>query len=174
VDQDGTIVTTTSHMPPLRSDPLSASFFNPSTDSASLFAPVQGIIIDVEPTPVSLFTVTKNTKRDVYDTARERAGLMSYTEPKDVLLYNEEQLITETSICNIALWRKRRHAWHWITPHRSTGCLPGVTRRWLLEQDRIREASPQDDLSLESVQPGDWVLLFNGVKGCQLGRVKAL
>src|SRR6266852_9215370 len=25
----------------------------------------------------------------------------------------------------------------WVTPHESTGCLPGVVRRWLLEQHLV-------------------------------------
>lgn len=88
------------------------------------------------------------------------------TSPADVLLYNPLDQISETTIYNVAFYRSNR----WQTPPVSSGCLPGVLRRWLLEQGRIYEAD-ENLLTRESSQEGEYVLLFNGVHGCRLGRL---
>ncbi|KAF9469789.1 aminotransferase [Collybia nuda] len=150
-------------------DPTAAAFFSPISDNASLFGPVLPVYIDSEPTPTSLFTSTKTTHRTVYNDARLRVGLSlspASFAASDVLLYNPQGLITETSIFNVAFHRSLQ----WVTPPASTGCLPGVLRRWLLEQGRIQEDKDKI-LTKDSVQEGDWVLLFNGVQGCRLGRI---
>lgn len=156
------------------SDPTSATFFKPDTDYPSLFGPPLRIQVDIEPTPSSIFTVTKTTNRAVYDAARARAGVPPLSStihpdpplPSDVLLFNSQNMITETSIYNVAFYRSKR----WLTPLVSTGCLPGVLRRWLLEQGRIFE-DDENLLTKESIVEGECVLLLNGVQGCQLGRV---
>ncbi|TFL06813.1 aminotransferase [Pterulicium gracile] len=172
VRKEGAITITSAPIKPLLSDPTSATFFNPLTDSPSMFGPIQSIFIDTQPTTSSIHTFTKTTLRDHYDQARSRAKIPSLTSPADVVLHNNQHLVTETSISNVAVWRQKGYGSYWITPHTNTGCLPGVLRRWLLEQGRIREAMPNDDLSLERIRPGDWLLLFNGVHGCRLGRVE--
>jgi branched-subunit amino acid aminotransferase/4-amino-4-deoxychorismate lyase len=153
------------------SDPTAASLFNPVSDN---IPPEMGSIlpihIDSQPTPTSIFTSTKTTQRTVYNDARARIGLplgpSSASAESDVLLYNPDYLITETSIFNVAFYRSSS----WITPATTTGCLPGVFRRWLLEQGRVREADGHL-LTKDSVKEGEWVLLFNGVQGCRLGRI---
>ncbi|KIM88822.1 hypothetical protein PILCRDRAFT_95446 [Piloderma croceum F 1598] len=175
--ESGALTATATPVKPFTSDPTSASFFKPDTDYHSLFGPPLRIQVDSQPTPSSIFTSTKTTNRAVYDTARTRAGVppLSSTDssippdpppPSDVLLYNSENSITETSIYNVAFYRSNR----WLTPPISTGCLPGVLRRWLLEQGRIYEAD-ENLLTRESIVEGECVLLVNGVQGCQLGRI---
>lgn len=169
------LTATATPVKPFTSDPTSASFFKPDTDNHSLFGPPLRIQVDSEATPSSLFTATKTTNRAVYDTARTRAGVLPLPStgsssdpppPSDVLLYNSENLIMETSIYNVGFYRSNR----WLTPPVSTGCLPGVLRRWLLEQGRIFEAD-ENSLTRESIVEGECVLLMNGVQGCQLGKI---
>jgi hypothetical protein len=177
LDESGALATTATSIKPFTSDPTSASFFKPDTDYHSLFGPPLKIHIDSEPTPTSIFTSTKTTNRSLYDAARVRAGVppLSSTPPStptdppppsDVLLYNPKNQITETSIYNVAFYRSNR----WLTPPAATGCLPGVLRRWLLEQGRIYEAD-ESLLTRESITEGECVLLVNGVHGCQLGKL---
>src|SRR3984957_4655068 len=152
---------------PFSSDPTAASLFNPTIDNALQFHLATKVYVDSQPTPVSIFTRTKTTRRQLYDQARSRAGISPPpSEPSDVLLYNPQLCITEASVCNVAFWRLSK----WVTPPTSSGCLAGVLRRWLLEQGRIVEAD-EGSLTKETIQDGDWVLLMNGVIGCQLGIV---
>ncbi|KAJ7161310.1 aminotransferase class IV-domain-containing protein [Mycena crocata] len=167
----GLLTAAASPLPPLKFDPTSPSFSKPLTDSATLYGPAMTLFLDTQPTPPSgLFTSTKTTHRTIYDTARARVGLSPLygTDSTDVILYDDSDHITEASIFNVAFY----HAHNWVTPPLSTGCLPGVLRRWLLQHKRIREAE-EGELTKAGLRPGDWVLLFNSVHGCRLGRITA-
>lgn len=173
MEESGALTATASPVKPFTSDPTSAAFFKPDTDYHSLFGVPLRIHIDSEPTPSSVFTQTKTTCRTLYDEARIRALVpdpsATHTDPtlpSDVLLYNSDNHISEASIYNVAFYRSKR----WQTPPASTGCLPGVLRRWLLEQGRIYEAD-ENLLTRESIVEGECVLLFNGVRGCTLGKL---
>ncbi|KAF7337478.1 hypothetical protein MSAN_02220800 [Mycena sanguinolenta] len=151
LSQAGVLTATASRVSPFKFDPTSPSFSRPLTDSATLYGPAS------------------TTERTVYNAARARAGLPALPSPDaDVLLYNPSEHITETSVSNVAFYRSHR----WVTPPLSAGCLAGVTRRWLLQHKRIFEAEP-GELTKASMRPGDWVLLFNSVHGCRLGRITA-
>lgn len=121
------------------------------------------LFLDKLATPSSLFTATKTTNRGHYEAARARLGLPDAGGPADVILWNTQGMITETSVRNLAFFRNRR----WVTPHDSTGCLPGVMRRWLLERGLV----VTDDRGLlrrDNVQEGELVLIFNAVEGCRI------
>jgi 4-amino-4-deoxychorismate lyase len=72
-------------------------------------------------------------------------------------------MITETSVRNLAFFRHGL----WVTPHDSTGCLPGVMRRWLLEQGLV-VTDDRGLLSRDNVREGELVLVFNAVEGCRI------
>ncbi|KAJ7631252.1 aminotransferase [Roridomyces roridus] len=156
----GLLTATASPVKPFKIDPTSPSFSKPLTDSATLYGPAMTLFVDPEPTPPSgLFTSTKTTERTVYNASRARVGLPSLpTDDADVIMYNSQLHITEAS--------------EWVTPPLASGCLPGVLRRWLLQHKRIREAA-EGELTKSRLNPGDWVLLFNCVHGCRLGRITA-
>jgi branched-subunit amino acid aminotransferase/4-amino-4-deoxychorismate lyase len=141
-----------------------AAYISPSLDSLprSLGDPI-ALFLDIEATPTSLFTATKTTCRSHYAVARARLGLPDVGGPADVLLWNTKGMLTETSVRNFALFRQGR----WVTPHDSTGCLQGVTRRWLLERGLIA-TDEQGRLHKNSVREGELVLLFNAVEGCRI------
>ena len=84
----------------------------------------------------------------------------------DVLLYNSNGFITETSIRNVAFRRGNQ----WITPRSESGCLPGVSRRVLLEEGTIVEG----DIRREELCLNETILTFNSVEGCCLGRLALL
>ncbi|KAI0639951.1 aminotransferase [Trametes polyzona] len=129
------------------------------------------VFLDTVPTPSSLFTRTKTTYREHYTAARSRFGIPPppTSSLREVLLFNERGEITETSIRNVAF--VRRSPPRWVTPSSSTGCLPGVMRRWLLERDRVTEAAAEE-LTLDGIVDGECILLFNGVEGCRIGHVR--
>jgi 4-amino-4-deoxychorismate lyase len=158
----------------LMTTPITAASFNPDTDDPARFGSALSIVLDSQPTSASIFTSTKTTHRSQYDNARSRAGvskigmISAAHQPADVLMYNDRDEIMETSIRNIALWRSGQ----WITPLKSTGCLPGVVRRHLLERGAIREPSAEDFTPKKAeVKDGEWLLLFNAVEGCRIGRL---
>ncbi len=128
------------------------------------------IRVDHTPTTPSLFTTTKTTLRTLYDEARARNNIPALTAPGglgfEVLLVDKDNHILETSIYNIAFRRGSR----WVTPNAKYGCLPGVFRRWLLEQ-KLFEEDQDDILVKEVVEDGEYVLLCNGAQGCRLGRI---
>ncbi|KAI1793191.1 aminotransferase [Ganoderma leucocontextum] len=155
-------------------DPMAPSMWLPSAsspDPPSFGLDLLAIYPDTVPTPSSMFTRTKTTHRDHYNAARSRFAIPLPPSPSldDVVLFNENGNITETSIRNIAF--VRRSPPKWLTPATSTGCLPGVLRRWLLEQGRIVEAD-EGELKLDEIVHGEYVLTFNGVEGCRLGRIQ--
>lgn len=163
----GTITTTVAPTPPLAADPMFAAHISSSTDCLprSLGDPIT-LFLDKIATPSSLFTATKTTYRNHYAEARARFGLpdVGGLADADVLLWNTNGMVTETSVRNLAFFRRGR----WVTPHDSTGCLPGVTRRWLLEQGLVT-IDDQGLLTRANVQEGELVLLFNAVEGCRIG-----
>lgn len=163
LSRSGKLAVTTTPMPSLTSDPtiLPISRNIPEESIGTIL-----LHLDQESTAPSLFTITKTTNRRIYDEARQRNHLPSLPSPTDVLLYNSEQLITETTIFNVAFYRSSG----WITPALSSGCLPGVMRRWLLEEGRIRE-DHEGILTRSVVKEGELILLFNGAQGCRLGRI---
>lgn len=155
-------------------DPMAPSLWLPSASSThppNFGLELLVIHVDEVPTPSSVFTRTKTTHRDCYTAARSRFNIPPppTTSCDDVLLYNDCEDVTETSIRNIAF--VRRSPPQWITPSASSGCLTGVIRRWLLEQGRVVEAR-DGELKKTDIVDGEYVLTFNGVEGCRLGRVK--
>ncbi|KAF9225554.1 hypothetical protein BS17DRAFT_778760 [Gyrodon lividus] len=171
----GGMETTTTPVEPLRYDPTKPSCFNPETDPHAQFEPILSILVDTQPTSGTVSM--KTTYRQPYDDARARAGIplvgtprprdIASDRPDDVVLFNTSKLITESSICNVAFYRNG----NWFTPPLAVGCISGVFRRWLLENDRIHEAV-EDPILLDTIKDNEWVLVFNGVMGCRLGRVR--
>jgi len=160
----GNITATVAPVSPLGADPVLAAHISPSMDTLppSLGDPI-ALFLDSAATPSSLFTATKTTNRGHYSAARARFGLPEAGGPADVLLWNTKGMITETSVRNVAFFRHGR----WVTPHDSTGCLPGVMRRWLLEQ-RLVVTDDRGWLSRNNVKEGELVLIFNAVEGCRI------
>ncbi|KAL7285557.1 hypothetical protein ACG7TL_000661 [Trametes sanguinea] len=171
----GILSVTASPTSPLASrDPAALSLWIPSPSSPEpplREAPLLVVHLDTVATPSSNFTRTKTTCRDHYTAARNRFDIPPppASSLDDVLLYNEDGEITETSIRNVAFARGLPP--RWVTPSASTGCLPGVMRRWLLEQGRVVEAG-RGELVRDAVVDGECVLTFNGLEGCCIGRLK--
>ncbi|KAI9445055.1 aminotransferase [Lactarius indigo] len=164
LNRTGAINTTAMPINSLTGDPMLAAHISPSTDclSHSLGEPIT-LFLDVAATPPSLFTSTKTTRRSHYAEARARLGLPDADGSADVLLWNPKGMLMETSIRNFALFRRG----HWVTPHDSTGCLHGVTRRWLLEQSLVK-SDDQALLHKDNLKDGELVLTFNAVEGCRI------
>ncbi|KAI0033813.1 aminotransferase [Vararia minispora EC-137] len=161
---DGAQDVTVSPLPVLShpEDPFRASSFIPDVSEHPSFT----LHLDTAPTPSSIFTSTKTTHRKHYDAARIRHSLV-WGQPADVLLYDAFSVLSETTTRNVAFYRSGR----WLTPADPSGCLEGVTRRWLIEQGRV--ALDEDRLlRKDDVQEGEIALVFNAVDGCRLAIVR--
>lgn len=96
------------------------------------------VALDVDRTASSPYTHYKTTRRQMYDAARQRAGITG-PELKEVLLVNSDSgVIMDGSISTVYFWRNGR----WVTPpvpskygkESGSGGLDGTTRRWALER----------------------------------------
>ncbi|ORY86244.1 aminotransferase [Protomyces lactucae-debilis] len=115
------------------------------------------VLLDVRPVDADLRLVQhKTTLREHYEEPVKRLGT-SYTAHQEVLLYNKQGLITEGTISSIAVRRQGK----WITPRVESGCLAGVMRRCLLNQDMITEG----DIHKDELQNGESVIIFNALRG---------
>eukprot|EP00124_Ichthyophonus_hoferi_P002708 Ihof_evm2s197 gene=Ihof_evmTU2s197 len=90
----------------------------------------------------------KTTNRLVYSQMAQLADVGS-NGIFDVVLYNEKENITETTIANIAVWKGTKDDGYWLTPPTSTGLLPGVMRGELMRKGELVEGNlTVDDLLL--------------------------
>lgn len=100
------------------------------------------------------FLFHKTTRRDVYEAARA-----SRPDCDQVILWNEQGMVTETDIANVALLRDGR----WVSPPASAGLLPGTMRADLLERGVIAEA----DVPVAELRRASQIAVFNSVRGWQ-------
>ena len=102
--------------------------------------------------PENPFLYHKTTRREVYERA-----LHSVAGCDDVLLWNPDGYITETSIANVVVDIGGER----ITPALSCGLLGGTYRQWLLDRGEVREGKiHMDELSLVR-----GLYLINSVRG---------
>lgn len=112
----------------------------------------QALRLQLAPTPVDStqrWLFHKTTRRQVYDAARAACP-----GADDVLLWNEQSEVTETTIGNIVA----RVDGRLVTPPLACGLLPGTLRAWLLDQGEIVEQ----------------VIRLDQLAGCELYRINAL
>lgn len=135
--------------------PLAAPQFSFETlDEAAKGKPLVSVVLDTQPFDVPIddpYVLHKTTKRDMYDTSRARTNCQWHSdnnEPFDVILWNPNQEITETSITNIAIQFTENGKRIWKTPSVSCGLLPGVFRAHLFEQspDIVEDVVTINDL----------------------------
>ena len=98
------------------------------------------------------FLFHKTTHREVYDRCKR-----DFPDHDDVVLWNEEGEITETTIANLVL----RLEGELITPALDSGLLPGTLRERLLAEEGLH----QGVVTLEDLQSAEEIFLINSVRG---------
>lgn len=93
-------------------------------------APVRLVLAREPVDPASVFLYHKTTRRDIYERARAASP-----GGDDVLLWNSQGEVTETTIANVVLDLDGAM----VTPPLSSGLLPGIMREWLLRSGVVRE-----------------------------------
>ncbi len=102
----------------------------------------------------SPFLFHKTTRREIYEQKRAERP-----DAHDVLLWNENGEITESTIANIAI----NIGSQWITPPVASGLLPGVMREELLANGVWVEA--QTPIHRDTLAPGIEIQLANALRG---------
>jgi para-aminobenzoate synthetase / 4-amino-4-deoxychorismate lyase len=137
------------------------------TVTATACAPGQATgYVRLSPERVSsgdVFLRHKTTCRDRYERLYAEASAVGFD---DVLFRNERGEMTEGAISNIFILRDGRL----FTPPLSSGLLPGIFRRHLLEIDATAE---ERVLSLQDLESADGVFLCNAVRGMRQVRLSA-
>ncbi|MBK7091395.1 MAG: aminodeoxychorismate synthase component I [bacterium] len=100
-----------------------------------------------------VFLYHKTTNRGCYESARQ-----SVEDCDDVVLFNREGFITETTIDNIIV--KRSDGAH-VTPPVSCGLLAGTYRASLLSEGKIIE----DEITIEQLKRATSITVINSVRG---------
>lgn len=111
--------------------------------------------VALAPAPVDCgdpFLYHKTTRRAVYEQALAGAGACD-----DVLLWNAEGCVTETSTANVVVTLAGER----FTPPISSGLLAGTFRRWLIESGELRER----EIRLDELGSADAITLINSVRG---------
>ncbi len=95
----------------------------------------------------------KTTARGMYEVARR-----AHPAADDVVLWNEEGFVTETTIANLVV---EKRAGQFVTPPLACGLLPGVLRTDLLGRGEIEE----EPIHLSEVSRARRIFLINSVRG---------
>ena len=99
-----------------------------------------------------VFLYHKTTRRGFYERA-----VRAMPDCDDVLLYNVDGFVTETTIANILVELNGT----WCTPPVSCGLLAGTYRQWLLETEAVEERR----IHVEELGQSTGLLLVNSVRG---------
>jgi len=127
-----------------------AKFFQPSEDHPPLKVNLAKEPIHSE----NIFLFHKTTHREMYETARK-----DFPEYDDVLLYNENNELTEFTIGNLVVELDGKL----YTPPISCGILAGTFREHLLETGQVE----QRVLQMEEVEDCTKIFLVNSVRKWQ-------
>ena len=115
--------------------------------------PQQRVRLSSEPIKIDTpFIYHKTTCRDIYERA-----LQMTDNGDDVLLWNEEGFITETSIANVIVTIDGKR----YTPPVVCGLLAGTYREWLIRQGDIKERK----IHVSELTPESELTLINSVRG---------
>jgi para-aminobenzoate synthetase len=106
----------------------------------------------------NVFLYHKSTHRNIYEDAKRNVQNCD-----DVVLFNEEGEVTETTIGNIAV----RFNAIWYTPPISSGLLAGCMRQHLINQGALVERV----ITVEELKAADEVKLLNSVRGTWLAQL---
>ena len=117
------------------------------------------VAVALEPVDTrSPFLFHKTTRREIYEAARA-----AHPQVNDVILTNEQGMITESTIANVAV----KLGGKWFTPPISDGCLPGIYRAELLKEGAMYERS----VSVSDLAGAQGIALINSVRGWRTARL---
>ena len=115
------------------------------------------VVLDALPTNRTIHTKSKTEYRSMYDYARLSAGIQSFQDAKEVLLFNSDGESMDASITTPYFYRNGE----WVGPAVPCGGQMSVTRRWAVEQGLC----PDGVVDVNSLRHDEIIWLSNAVKG---------
>lgn len=115
------------------------------------------VCLDQQPIETGAKTKYKTGDRLFYERARASAGIKTFSESREVLLYNHDEEVMDASISTPYFFRNAG----WITPKADSGGQQGTTRRWTLERGMCSEG----DIKIHELREGEVVYMSNAVRG---------
>ncbi|MGF1618471.1 MAG: aminodeoxychorismate synthase component I [Acidimicrobiia bacterium] len=109
--------------------------------------------------PVSLTLATTRVDPSEPHWYHKTLDRSRYPDPEEgeVVMVNLEGHVTETNISNLMV----RLGDRWVTPQLESGCLPGVYREMLLDDEEVEE----DAVTIEDLKRADEIAVTNAVRG---------
>jgi len=109
--------------------------------------------------PVALTLATKRIDPSEPHWYHKTLDRSRYPDPDEgeVVMVNLEGHVTETNISNVMV----RLGDRWVTPELDSGCLPGVYREMLLDEEEVEE----DVVTVEDLKRADEIAVTNAVRG---------
>jgi para-aminobenzoate synthetase/4-amino-4-deoxychorismate lyase len=109
--------------------------------------------------PVALTLATKRIDPSEPHWYHKTLDRSRYPDPDEgeVVMVNLEGHVTETNISNLMV----RLGDRWVTPELDSGCLPGVYREMLLDEEEVEE----DVVTVEDLKRADEIAVTNAVRG---------
>jgi para-aminobenzoate synthetase/4-amino-4-deoxychorismate lyase len=109
--------------------------------------------------PVSLTLATKRVDPSEPHWYHKTLDRSRYPDPEEgeVVMVNLEGHVTETNISSLMV----RLGDRWVTPQLESGCLPGVYREMLLDEEEVEE----DIVTIEDLKRADEIAVTNAVRG---------
>ena len=117
--------------------------------------PIRVVLAHERTSSTDPFRRHKSTRREMYDRLYAKARAEGF---KEVIFANEKGELTEGAISNIFLEKMGK----FLTPPLSSGVLPGVFRRHILE---TRANAEETVLTLDDLKTADGIYLCNSVRG---------
>jgi para-aminobenzoate synthetase/4-amino-4-deoxychorismate lyase len=124
-------------------------------------APITIRISEQRTRSTDVFLRHKTTDRDLYDRSLAEARAAGYDE---LLFLNERDELTEGTISNLFIERNGKL----LTPPLSSGVLPGIYRRHILETNPNAE---EQTLTLADLNSADTIYLCNALRGMRRVRM---
>jgi para-aminobenzoate synthetase/4-amino-4-deoxychorismate lyase len=116
---------------------------------------IRAVLADERTSSTDPFRRHKSTRRELYDRLFDKARAEGFQE---VVFANENGELTEGAISNLFIEKMGKL----LTPPLSSGVLPGVFRRHVLESSAAAEETV---LTLDDLQSADAIYLCNSVRG---------
>jgi para-aminobenzoate synthetase/4-amino-4-deoxychorismate lyase len=116
---------------------------------------IRAVLADERTSSTDPFRRHKSTRRELYDRLYAKARAEGFQE---VIFANENGELTEGAISNLFVEKEGR----FLTPPLSSGVLPGVFRRHILE---TRAGAVETVLTLDDLKTADAIYLCNSVRG---------